>query len=121
MCMNTHHWLNQAAAVAEGYLAKRIMVHCVVLILINMMVVKVRTNCNNDGKSICAGMHMLCLLLAVTVVAFIVQFIVNVTMIATMILLIIIILVRVIETATVIEIVVIITMVMIVVLKVLGY
>ena len=26
MCMNTHRWLNQAVAVAEGYLANRILV-----------------------------------------------------------------------------------------------
>ena len=28
MCMNTHHWLNHAFAVAKGYLANLIMVHC---------------------------------------------------------------------------------------------
>ena len=41
MCMNTHHWLNQAFAVAEGYLANRIMVHCLVPVLIKMMKVRI--------------------------------------------------------------------------------
>ena len=35
MCINTHHWLNQAFAVAEGYLANRILVHCLVPVLKN--------------------------------------------------------------------------------------
>ena len=42
MCMNTHHWLNQACAVAEGYLANRIMVHCLLSTNIKkMMIVKI--------------------------------------------------------------------------------
>ena len=35
MCMNTHHWLNHAFAVAKGYLANRMMVHCLVPVLKN--------------------------------------------------------------------------------------
>ena len=37
MCMNrnTHHWLNQAFAVAKGYLANRIMAHCLVPVFKN--------------------------------------------------------------------------------------
>ena len=42
MCMNTHRWLSQAFAVAEGYLANRILVHCLVPVAIKMMMVKVR-------------------------------------------------------------------------------
>ena len=38
MCMNTHRWLNQAFAVAEGYLATRIMVHCLIPLFIQMMI-----------------------------------------------------------------------------------
>ena len=34
------HWLNQAFAVAEGYLANQKMVHCLVPVLITMMIVK---------------------------------------------------------------------------------
>ena len=49
-----------------------------------------RTNSNNDSKSIGAGMDILALLLAVTIVTFTVQLIINVTMIATMVLLILI-------------------------------
>ena len=41
MCMNTHHWLNQAFAVAQGCLANRITVHCLVPVLTKMMIVKV--------------------------------------------------------------------------------
>ena len=41
MCMNTHHWLNQAFAEAEGYLANRILVHCLVPVVMNMMIVEV--------------------------------------------------------------------------------
>ena len=33
MCMNTHHWLNQAFAVAEGYLANLILAQCIVPLL----------------------------------------------------------------------------------------
>ena len=99
MCMNTHHLLNQAFAVAEGYLANRRMVHCLVPIAIKLMIVYrkhpscctlTRINSNNDGKSIGAGMDVLGLLLAVTIITLIVQLIRNVTMIATMVLLIII-------------------------------
>ena len=32
------HWLNQAFAVAEGYLANRTMVHCVVPVSIKMII-----------------------------------------------------------------------------------
>ena len=46
-----------------------------------------RTNSNNDGKSIGVGMDVLGLLLAVTIITFIVQLIIYVTMIATMVLL----------------------------------
>ena len=98
MCLNTHNWLNQAFAVAEGYLANRIMVHCLVPILIKMKIVKVPSivHClvpaliaNNDGKSTSAGMDILGLLLRVTIVRFIIQLTISVTMIATMVLLII--------------------------------
>ena len=41
VCMNTHNWLNQAFALAEGYLANRITVHCLVPVLIKLMIVKV--------------------------------------------------------------------------------
>ena len=42
MCMNTHiTGLNEAFAVAEGYLANRIVVHCLVPVLKNMMIAKV--------------------------------------------------------------------------------
>ena len=34
------HWLNQAFAVADGYLAHRKMVHCLVLVLIKIIIVK---------------------------------------------------------------------------------
>ena len=83
MCMNTHHWLNQAFAVAEGYLANPILLHCLVPVLIQMMIVKVRpdycallgtrTNSDNDSKRIGDGMDILGLPLAVTIVTFIVQ------------------------------------------------
>ena len=40
MCMNTRYWLNQAFAAAEGYLANRIVLHCLVPICSIMMIVK---------------------------------------------------------------------------------
>ena len=127
--MNTHHWLNQAFAVAKGYLANRILAHCLVPVSIKMMIVKVRiivhclvpANSDNDSKRIGAGMDILALPLAVKKVTFIVQLAMNVTMIATMVLITTIRIravkpVRVIVTATEIEIVVIMTMIMIVIL-----
>ena len=69
MCMITHRWLNQAFAVAEGYLANRILAHCLVPVLIKVMMVQVRiiVHClvpvliknNNDSKRIGAGMDIL--------------------------------------------------------------
>ena len=41
MCMNTRHWLNQAAAGAEGFFANQRMVHCLLPILRTMMIMKV--------------------------------------------------------------------------------
>ena len=38
---HTHQWLNQAFAVAEGNLANRMMVHCLVAVLIQMMIVQI--------------------------------------------------------------------------------
>ena len=67
MCMNTHHWLNQAFAVAEGYLANRKLVQCFVPVLKNddskspnyCALLGTRTNSDNDGKRIGAGMDIL--------------------------------------------------------------
>ena len=96
---HTHHWLNQAFAMADGGLANRIMVHCLVPMLLKYDDTKspsywtllcTRTNRNNDSKSIGAGMDVLGLLLAVTIVTFIVQLMINVTVIATTVLLIMI-------------------------------
>ena len=36
-----HHWLNQDFAVAEGYLANRILAYCLVPVLIKMMIVNI--------------------------------------------------------------------------------
>ena len=49
-----------------------------------------RTNSDNNSKRIGAGMDILALPLAVTIVTFIVQLVINMTMIATMVLIIII-------------------------------
>ena len=83
---------------AEGYLANRKMVHCLVPVLFKLMIVN-PNNCallgtpangNNDNKSTGAGMDILALLLAAVIVTFIMQLLTSVIMIATMVLTIII-------------------------------
>ena len=96
-CMNTHHWLNPAFAVAEGYLANRMMVHRLVPVLYihsddskspKYSTLFTSTNSNTDSKSIGAGMDISAILLAVTIVTFIVHLVMSLTMIATMVLII---------------------------------
>ena len=121
------HWLTQAFAVADGYLANRKMVHCFVPVLIKMMTktliivhclvpvllatMRIKVLVPVWNKITGAGMDILALLLGLLRVTFIIQLLLSVTMIATMVLIIItrirtIILGRVKVTATVIEIVV---------------
>ena len=70
------HGLNQAFAVVEGYLANRILVHCLVPVFTKnedskspncCALLGTRTSSNNDSKSIGAGMDILSLLLTVII------------------------------------------------------
>ena len=92
--MNTHHWLNQAFAVARisckpnngALLSTSINEHGDSKNPNHCALLGTRMNSNNDSKSIGAGMEILALILAVITVAFIAQLILNVTGIATMVL-----------------------------------
>ena len=69
---HTHHWLNQAFAVAERYLANLILVHCFVKHDARKSpnycaLPGTPTNSDNDSKRIGAGMDILALPLAVII------------------------------------------------------